>query len=361
MPESVWPTGSRDHGNQPPKRLEGKLQRLFHGDESSGAQAFGKQPGVSPAMAPKNCLKPLCNVNVLLLEVKRSSRACSTCEASNGTSTENIRGHSGPLELQPDTWHRKQQSAVGRSWRDRMSRGYTDVLSLLRERVESTTQSDQSGILTVTSHSSHQKHKGLGFQSSWLDFKAISSNCVHARRKATVVRTPMVRLQWLDLCGRTRLQCCTLGALLLDLGWALLEKPQHPIREIQASIKRDRTVKMKSNDGFSETSASCPGRTSLHADKQVIFKHPWMSLWEKYTDTQRWRFGSFVTADCKQALLQKGRLYKLLQKSTFALRHNCKYTPESQYWANPILLFSRHKKVFLTSDKMTLEDSFSSW
>lgn len=161
-----------------------------------------------------------------------------------------------PLELQSDTWHRKQQSAVRSSWRDRMLRGYRDFLSLFRERVESTTQSDQSGILTFTSHSFD--HAALWFLKHLAGFQGISST--HGKAKVVCTR-------WSDFNESSRVGGQDYSAapwsLLLYLGWALLEKPQHPITKIQASIKRDHTVKMKSNDRFSQTSASCPaGRPS---------------------------------------------------------------------------------------------------
>lgn len=101
MPECVWPTGIGDHGNQPPQRLQGKLQRLFHGDESSGAQALETSQEYLLRWL-QNCLKPLCNVNVRYVEVKRSSRARSTCEASNGKS-DGEHTAARPLERQPDT------------------------------------------------------------------------------------------------------------------------------------------------------------------------------------------------------------------------------------------------------------------
>lgn len=100
----------------------------------------------------------------------------------------------GPLELQSDTWHRKQQSAVGSSWRHRMSRGYRDFLSLFRERVESTTQSDQSGILTFTSHSSDQEYRAM-------DFKALLPlrTCVEKQKSRTPVgQTSMTWSVWAD-------------------------------------------------------------------------------------------------------------------------------------------------------------------
>lgn len=83
------------------------------------------------------------------------------------------------------------------------------LLIAFRERVESTTQSDQSGILTSTSHSSYQEHRATVFKApGWISRRFLP--LANTRRKAKVVRTPMVRLQWLNPCGQTRLQCCSL-------------------------------------------------------------------------------------------------------------------------------------------------------
>lgn len=100
----------------------------------------------------QNCLKPLCNVNARYVEVNCSGRARSTCEASNGKSTENIR----PLGPPGATARHLTQEAAkcrGKFLTGQNVERLHRLLIAFRERVESTTQSDQSGILISTSHS----------------------------------------------------------------------------------------------------------------------------------------------------------------------------------------------------------------
>lgn len=209
---------------------------------------------------PQNCLKPCCNVYVRYREVKCSSRARCTCGALNGKSTRSIRPH-GPWSYSqtPDTGSNKVPWEVpdGTECRELTETPYRFSENVLNQPLRA--------IKAPPWHSQATppiKNTGLRFSKHLAGFQGNSSTA-SKRRKAKVVHT-----QWSDFNG----PMCVVGpdysaapwGLLLYLGRALLEEPQHPITKIQASIKRDHTLKMKSNNRFSETSASGPtGRSSV--------------------------------------------------------------------------------------------------
>lgn len=125
--------------------------------------------------------------------LKCSSRARSTCKASNGKID---REHTAARPPGATVRHLTQEAAKcrGKFLTGQNVERLHRLLIAFRERVESTTQSDQSGILTSTSHSSYQEHTGPRFSKApgWISRRFLP--LANTRRKAKVVRAP----RWSD-------------------------------------------------------------------------------------------------------------------------------------------------------------------
>lgn len=123
----------------------------------------------------QNCLKPLCNVNARYVEVNCSGRARSTCEASNGKSTEHTAARPPWSYSQtPDTGSSKVPWEVpdGTECREVTQTSYRFQGTCWINYSERSKRHPDIHKPLPPIRNTHRAH---GFQSTWLHFKAISS------------------------------------------------------------------------------------------------------------------------------------------------------------------------------------------
>lgn len=144
--------------------------------------------------------------------------------------------------------------------------------------------------------------QGYGFQSTWLDFKAFLPLRTRVEKQKSCTpdgQTSMTQSVWAD-----KITVLHPGACYYI--WAGLWLKSHSIQSQKYRLASNETTRLKWKVMIVLVKHLHPARPDVPPRWQsVIFKHPPMSLWEKHTNVQTCRFGSFVEADCKQAVLQK--------------------------------------------------------
>lgn len=142
---------------------------------------------------------------------------------------------------------------------------------LFREHPQSMTlcaATDQNNILAFTSRD--REHWAMIFKApGWISRQFFHCGCALNCKSHS---EPMVKLQWFNLCGRTRLQSFSLEpATISGLGSGLKTTASNHKIQTNISIKQDHTVKRKVMIFF--------GVKHLHLSERDAAPH-WKSTWQ---------------------------------------------------------------------------------
>lgn len=127
---------------------------------------------------------------------------------------------------------------------------------------------DQNNILAFTSRD--REHWAMIFKApGWISRQVFHCGCALNCKSHS---EPMVKLQWFNLCGRTRLQSFSLEpATISGLGSGLKTTASNHKIQTNISIKQDHTVKRKVMIFF--------GVKHLHLSERDAAPH-WKSTWQ---------------------------------------------------------------------------------
>lgn len=164
-----------------------------------------------------------------------SSKAFSTCWVEIGKSIYTVEL---PLKLDCNL-----TQVIANVMADRTPRGYEDFITLfLKEHwIDDFMHSQRSKLhLDIYKQFIWRGKQSFDFQSTWLSYKGI---IIKYAENSNSRLQPVVILQWLNLCGRTRLQSCRLKPTTISgLGSGLKTTVSNHKMQTNISIKQDHTV-----------------------------------------------------------------------------------------------------------------------
>lgn len=132
------------------------------------------------------------------------------------------------------------------------------------------------------------RNPGLRFSKHLAGFQRISSTANTCRKAKVDGQTSMTQSAWADQITELHPGACYYI-------WAGLSLKSHSIQSQKYRLASNKTTRLKRKVIIVLVKHLHPARPDIPPRWQsVISKHPRLSLWEKYTSAQTWRFGSFV-------------------------------------------------------------------